>query len=116
MPNEERLPSWARSELNRLRQNVAYLKEQVANMVKGSGSPTDTYMERHDMPEIGLPRGSRVRFQGLEGSVTVFVDEGEIVAQAGCERLVVVPRAANMVFLRVEAWRAKAALGTWEGQ
>lgn len=68
----ERLPKYARYEIQRLRIDVEHYRDVLAEMDAGQ---SDTKIARYNDDDIYLPSGSRISFYGDDGVIHVTVKQ-----------------------------------------
>lgn len=100
----DRLPQWAQRRIAQLEDTATYYQEKLRQAEEGD---TDTWVANHD-GDIGLPRGSHVRFgprwTGID--VTAF-DEGAIYVRAETGRILVEPQSGNTIKVWASDHRSK---------
>jgi len=94
----DRLPKWARMEINRLSGDLENYKQKVAQI--SGKEETNVYCEGYATPRINLPKNSHVTFDIVDGLISANVVDGELRVY-GQSRwpLLVLPRASNSVYL-----------------
>lgn len=95
-----KLPKYAQTEIDRLAQNVIYYKDKLRS---GEERDTEVFVQHSLQDDIGLPRGSHIRFQLANGNIEAYVgDEGLELFAGGAYHLAFKPRSANHGVLAVE--------------
>ena len=96
---EEKLPLWARDELERLRGNVEDFKRQLDEV--GGPTPTLVRIEHFERDDVCLPNDSRVNFGVRRESFECSWSEDYSALQVlGDLPLVVAPHSSNLVIIK----------------
>lgn len=102
-PRYERLPKWARNEIERLAANAEHYQAKMRDMIEDkTGEGTNTSVERLVGADVPLPDGTWIEFRldnGARMSVRNNGDYVEVRSTEWRQRLAVMPQSGNVVHL-----------------
>lgn len=112
-----RLPVWARNRIRKLEADNTHLSNSLRECINAKPGDTDTVVQEYGSPDVGLPRGSRIRFGSVTPHIEVRVvsllngdfpigDPATIIeVRTPDGELSLLPKASNSIYVRVPAYR-----------
>lgn len=102
-PRYERLPKWARNEIERLAANVDHYQGKIREMIEDkTGGSGNTLVERLVGEDVALPDGTWVTYSLDNGAKISIRNAGEYVDVRSTQwhqRMAVLPQSGNVVHL-----------------